>query len=106
MSPGWSRRFCGRRIQLSSPSAIPTAGSSRDVFSAYDLHAYGAEQWPGVPCIDFWVYLDHDKGQCRLSVEGWNLPELILKLSGNSFLDGAHLADVFAMILGVRSPRL
>ena len=70
------------------------------------IESYGAEQWSEVTCIDYWVYLDHDKNQCRLSVEGWNLPELILNLSGYSSMDGFHIADVFARILGVRSPRL
>ena len=70
------------------------------------IESYGAERWSAVGCIDFWVYLDRDKNQCRLSVEGWNLPELILHLSGHSGLDGSGIADVFARILGVRSPRL
>lgn len=69
------------------------------------IESYG-DQWPAVGCIDFWVYLDGDKGQCRLNVEGWNLPELILDVSGHSGLDGVGIGSVFARILGVRPPRL
>ena len=69
------------------------------------VESYGEEQWSSVGCIDYWVYLDHPTGRCRLSVEGWNLPDLWLEMTGLSSVDGAAGADTFARILGVRSPR-
>ena len=65
-------------------------------------------QGPGVGphCIDYWIYLDHPNRRCRLSVEGWNLPELWLDLHGVGVWDGPALADTFARILGVTSPRI
>lgn len=65
------------------------------------VESYGPDQWPGVGCIDFWVYVDRDAKQCRLSLEGWNLPEFVLELSGHGGLDGGSIAAVFARILGV-----
>ncbi|KQV62908.1 hypothetical protein ASC64_17640 [Nocardioides sp. Root122] len=70
------------------------------------IESYGADQWPGVHCVDFWVYVEPEAGRCRLSVEGWNLPELFLELRGIGAVDGANLADTFARILGVTSPRV
>lgn len=65
------------------------------------VHLYGAEQWPDVRCIDWWAYIDPSNRQARLSVEGWNLPELWLTLSGVGVADGCMLADVFARLLAV-----
>ncbi len=70
------------------------------------VETYGDQQWPDVRCIDYWVYVDHANGRCRLSVEGWNLPELYLDLHGNGGRDGAHIADTFARILAIPSPRV
>jgi hypothetical protein len=70
------------------------------------VESYGEDQWPGVHCIDFWVYLEPEARRCRLSVEGWNLPDLHLELRGVGAVDGVHLADTFARILGVTSPRV
>lgn len=70
------------------------------------VETYGEEQWPGVHCIDYWVNVDHTGGRCRLSVEGWNLPEIWLELSGHGDADGASIADTFARILSVPSPRI
>lgn len=70
------------------------------------VERYGARQWPAVNCIDWWAYLDSAKQQARLSVEGWNLPDLLLPLSYDGEEDGADLADVFARLLGVASPRI
>lgn len=69
------------------------------------VESYGEQQWPGVPCIDFWVNLDHAAQRCRLSVEGWNLPELWLDLRGHGGLDGAAMAATFARILAVATSR-
>ena len=69
------------------------------------IESYG-DRGPAVGCIDSWAYLDRDKGQWRVNVEGWNLPELILDVSGHSGLDGVALGAVFARILGVRPTRL
>ena len=70
------------------------------------VDSYGESQWPEVRCIDYWVYVDHERSRCRLSVEGWNLPELMIDLHGRSGLDGSAIADTFARILGVPSPRV
>jgi hypothetical protein len=63
------------------------------------VESYGG-QWGGVHCIDFWAYLDK-ADFARISVEGWNLPELFVEVRGHPDLDGSGLARVFAMILGV-----
>jgi hypothetical protein len=68
------------------------------------VESYGEDQWRGVHCIDFWVHLDHADRTARICVEGWNLPEVFLRLRGDGF-DAMHLADLFARILGVPSPR-
>jgi hypothetical protein len=70
------------------------------------VETYGEGQWPDVHCIDYWVYIDHENRRCRLSVEGWNLPDLSIELDGHSGLDGPAIADTFARILGVASPRV
>jgi hypothetical protein len=69
------------------------------------IETYGEEQWRGVHCIDYWAYVDHEARSARVSVEGWNFPEVTLDLPGNA-LDGFRLADLFARILGVRSHRV
>jgi hypothetical protein len=68
------------------------------------IGSYG-EHWPEVGCIDFWVYVEHEKGQVRLSIEGWALPELVLPFTGSKDIHAYGIADTFARILGVRSPR-
>lgn len=70
------------------------------------VETYGEQQWPGVRCIDYWVYVDHWRQRCRLSAEGWNLPELWLDLRGRGEVDGAAVADTFARILAVPSSRI
>ncbi len=70
------------------------------------VEAYGEQQWPGVHCIDFWVYVESEASRCQLSIEGWNLPALWLQLTGHGGADGASIADTFARILGIRSPRV
>lgn len=70
------------------------------------VETYGEQQWPGVHCIDYWVYVDHANHRCRLSAEGWSLPELWLDLRGHGEADGAAIADTFARILAVPSPRV
>ena len=68
------------------------------------VDSYG-DQWPDVSCIDYWVHVDHHKRQCRLSIEGWNVPQLLVNMTGEGLLDGAAIAGTFARILAVPSPR-
>lgn len=70
------------------------------------VESYGDDQWPGVHCIDYWVYVDHENRRCRISVEGWNLPDIMIELRGHSGFDGSAIANTFARILGVASPRV
>lgn len=61
--------------------------------------SYG-DQWPA-PCIDYWVYLEENlpTQQCRISCEGWSLPDEYVELAGDGRLDGATLASIFPRIL-------
>jgi hypothetical protein len=59
----------------------------------------------GVHCIDFWVYLD-SPGFARVSVEGWNLPELHVALRGWPDTDGRSLAALFGRILHQPVPEI
>ncbi|HEX7717662.1 MAG TPA: hypothetical protein VF416_10265 [Marmoricola sp.] len=68
------------------------------------VESYGEAQWPGVHCIDYWAHIEQEDRRCRISVEGWNLPDLRVELLGRGRLDGAAIADTFARILGVPSP--
>jgi hypothetical protein len=64
----------------------------------------GPEAYVGVHCIDYWVYLDGPDDHCRLSVEGWSWPELLVPITGQADLDAAAIADAFARILRVPPP--
>jgi hypothetical protein len=66
--------------------------------------SYG-DQWPGVPCIDYWIYVDPLTMTARLSVEGWNRTDETVDLTGDGRVDGHRLASEFAHILGVALPR-
>jgi hypothetical protein len=68
------------------------------------VESYGQDQWAGLGCIDFWLYVDAREGVCRLNVEGWNLPEILVRASGHGAMDGMQVAAVFARILGIRWP--
>ena len=65
------------------------------------VESYGTDQWAGVHCIDYWLYVDP---RPRLSVEGWNLPDLYVDLTGYGGLDGSAVACVLARVLGVPAP--
>lgn len=65
------------------------------------VEMYGNDQWADVGCIDWWVNLHDDPARARLSLEGWNLPELSLPLTGRGEADGRDLAQVFARLLAV-----
>lgn len=69
------------------------------------VDTYGEGQWETVHCIDYWINLDQANRRCRLSFEGWDLPELWLDLHANGERDGAAIAATFARVLGVPSPR-
>lgn len=64
------------------------------------VESYG-DQWSGVHCIDYWVYVDAETRSCELSTEGWNLPQIRLGLSGRADVDGMEIAAVFRRILGL-----
>ena len=93
------------RVEALLWEADPTRFAERYPDSGI-VETYGTDQWPGVHCIDFWAYVEHEARRCRLSAEGWNLPELYLPLQGFAAADGAAIADTFARILGVPSPRI
>lgn len=66
--------------------------------------SYG-DEWPGVSCIDYWVYVDPVAMVAYLSVEGWNRTDDSVDLTGDGRVDGRRLASEFAHILGVALPR-
>lgn len=68
------------------------------------IESYGEEQWPGVPCIDYWIYVEPEKGRCRVSAEGWNLSDFHVDASGHGEMDGMHLASLLARILAIPWP--
>lgn len=63
---------------------------------------YG-DQWPP-PCIDYWVHVDPATMVARLSVEGWNVRDQTVNLTGDGPSDGQLLATSFAATLRVRKP--
>ena len=67
------------------------------------LEAYG-ETGPLANCIDYWIYVDAGLARARVSVEGWNLPDIEVALHGNEF-DGYGLASLMARLLGLPSPQ-
>ncbi|WP_309650540.1 hypothetical protein [Nocardioides sp.] len=69
------------------------------------VRSYGEDQWPGVGCIDFWLYVEAEAATLRLSVEGWSLPHLAIEATGHGGMDGMQVASVFARILGVSPGR-
>jgi hypothetical protein len=68
------------------------------------VEPYGEQQWDDVGCIDSWVYVEADDNLCRLSVEGWNMHEVLVRARGHNDVDGMAIASVFARILGIPSP--
>jgi hypothetical protein len=68
------------------------------------IESYGEEQWPDVTCIDYWIYVDADRGCCRVSAQGWNLSEFSVDATGNGDVDGMRLAGLLARILAVPWP--
>lgn len=66
--------------------------------------SYG-DQWPGVTCVDYWIYVDPVTMTARLSVEGWSGTDETVDLTGDGLVDGRRLASTFARILGVASPQ-
>jgi hypothetical protein len=64
--------------------------------------SYG-EQWPP-PCLDYWVYVDPETRQARLSVEGWGTPDQTLGLRGVASVDGRLLSTAFAAVLRMPHP--
>jgi len=64
--------------------------------------AYG-NQWPP-HCIDQWLYFEPELAQVRLSLEGWDLPEIHVPVTGHGGGDGVAIAHVLARILAVPAP--
>jgi hypothetical protein len=69
------------------------------------VESYGADSWPGVTCIDYWVYVDGDARRARISVEGWHVDEPLIPLSGDGRRDGLAIGTVMARILRVPLPQ-
>ena len=65
--------------------------------------SYG-DGWPGVSCIDYWIYVDLATMTARLSVEGWSGTDATVDLTGDGQVDGRRLASEFAHFLGVVLP--
>ena len=68
------------------------------------IESYGAQQWPDVTCVDYWVYVEPEKNRCRVSVEGWNLCEFFVDVTGDGHRDGMDLASLLARILAIPWP--
>jgi hypothetical protein len=56
-------------------------------------------------CIDYWVYMDADSRQARVSVEGWSHNDHTVDLTGDGVHDGLAIGEVVARILRVAPPR-
>ena len=69
------------------------------------VESYGRENWAGVHCIDYWVYVDHDARQARLSLEGWSLTDEVLDLTADGVRDGRVIGNAVARILRVAPPQ-
>jgi hypothetical protein len=67
------------------------------------IESYGVEQWPAY-CIDYWIYVEANTRQARLSVEGWKLSEQTVDLTGDGASDGITLGAIMAGILRVPKP--
>ena len=64
------------------------------------VESYG-DQWPA-PCIDYWIYIESEKRQVRLSIEGWGFADMNVPITGDGAVDGRAIAAKFANILKVR----
>jgi hypothetical protein len=65
--------------------------------------SYGSDSWPP-HCIDYWIYVDANRRQARLAIEGWDEPEIEVKLTGDGHRDGLVIAREFARVLRVEAP--
>jgi hypothetical protein len=65
--------------------------------------SFSSAGWPP-DCIDYWLYVDANKRQARLAVEGWAELEIELELTGDGDRDGLTIAREFARILRVEAP--
>lgn len=93
----WNEHFDADRPTLLW-EADPTRFAAR--YSDSRLERSYGDQWPP-PCIDYWVYVDPVRMTARLSVEGWNLPDTTLDLTGDGAVDGQLVAAAFAAVLRV-----
>lgn len=66
------------------------------------IESYGHDQWPP-PCIDYWVYVNPEARQARISVEALSDDETV-DLTGDGLGDGQDIGDVLARILRVPAP--
>ena len=98
-----------RQLSLSDPGQVaailweaePLLFASRYPDSGV-RESYG-DQWPP-PCIDQWLYFEPELAQVRLSLEGWDLPEIHVPVTGHGSGDGVAVARLFARILAVPAP--
>ncbi|WP_353953190.1 hypothetical protein V6K52_07105 [Knoellia sp. S7-12] len=67
------------------------------------IDSYGRDQWPP-HCIDYWIYLDAERGEALFSVEGLEPDDVLVQLTGDGLEDGRSLGRVLAQILGVPAP--
>lgn len=101
--------FVGRQVAGKSPvTAFLWEADPRQFIEKYPdsdlIESYGEENWPGVPCIDYWVYVEPEHQRLRVSVEGWSLDEFFVEATGHAARDGHALASVLARILQVPWP--
>lgn len=104
---GFQRQILYTDATRTVPSALLWEADPASFAATYPdsgvVESYGPG-WARVDCIDYWVNLDHDQQRSRVSVEGWDFPDVALDLTGHGRLDGGQLSALFARVLGV--PRI
>lgn len=81
----------------SVPHPTTTPRESPSLRAAAD-QTRAARLLSGALQVTYWLYLNHEDGTARISVEGWILDDIIVELAGNDH-DVALIANTFASIL-------